>query len=474
MPVGRQAHITRTSTSICISMYPPGLGSSCAFPNLTDSFSCAMSASRQDLLRQAWLEGRDGNLSALSEARAWALRQVWRDEKKSDHGMLTYVASKVVKIGGGSPTHTAISKLFDKIDDDPGWFPGKSYQEKHGPDSVITPTMQNVVAQSAMAMKERGQEPTYSSVVANNPQALLKPNTGNPVNKNRVYAIMRERCNDDPEHPEDTWEHMQRLSKVALTDENIEDLLSWARLLQAQRHQAKWFYNNLVWTDLCNSILPLTEKRQQTMTLARKGARGWGSKGTRLQSKSLRCKREALKQKSWDSVRVWWAPVLSRGKLHIEVLGNDFPGEKPEGAAILVAKVRKALNVRFQGSDAPDILFVDRGQGFYRTRGGKITPEFKDALAEHGLRAYYGDNAAVQPGNLQEVLLHETSVAWIRVRERRTMPAEPWKEQREDFTKRLQSICQDINSNCDVEGLCNRFPGRVQAVVDAEGDRINK
>ena len=64
--------------------------------------------------------------------------------------------------------------------------------------------------------------------------------------------------------------------------------------------------------------------------------------------------------------------------------------------------------------------------------------------------------------------------AWIRARERRTLPAEPWKEQREDFTKRLQSICQDINSNCDVEGLCNRFPARVQAVVDAKGDRINK
>ena len=35
-----------------------------------------MARSQQDVLREAWLGGRDGNLSALSEARAWALREV--------------------------------------------------------------------------------------------------------------------------------------------------------------------------------------------------------------------------------------------------------------------------------------------------------------------------------------------------------------------------------------------------------------
>ncbi len=39
----------------------------------------------------------------------------------------------------------------------------------------------------------------------------------------------------------------------------------------------------------------------------------------------------------------------------------------------------------------------------------RITPEYKEALAEHGPRAYYGDDASVQPGSLQEVLLHEKS-----------------------------------------------------------------
>ncbi len=97
------------------------------------------------------------------------------------------------------------------------------------------------------------------------------------------------------------------------------------------------------------------------MTLARKGAKGWMSSKTKLKSKSLRGKKEALKQKSWDSIRVWWAPVLA-----------------------------------------------------------------------------------------------------------------PWTETPAQFGTRLRAICRDINDNCNVEGLCMKLPERVQALADAEGDRISK
>ena len=77
----------------------------------------------------------------------------------------------------------------------------------------------------------------------------------------------------------------------------------------------------------------------------------------------------SIKQRSWGTHRVYYAPVLARGKLHTVLLGDDFPGEKPEGAAKLVAKVRASLNIRFQSDDQPDIVFTDRGQGFYRLTG---------------------------------------------------------------------------------------------------------
>jgi len=88
------------------------------------------------------------------------------------------------------------------------------------------------------------------------------------------------------------------------------------------------------------------------------------------------------------------------------------------------------------------------------------------------LKAFNGDDASKQPGELQEVMLHGTAVSWIRVRERRTRPATPWTETPEEHATRLRAICQAINEKCDVEGLCRKFPERVQGVVDAKGDRI--
>jgi hypothetical protein len=439
-----------------------------------------MATSRQELLKEAWLGGTEGHLSALSEARAWALREAWRDAGKPQYGMLTYIAGKVKKVGkagraGGNPTLQALLQFFAKIDADASWYPGKSTQKSFGPTSAITLTNQAIVARSAMAMAERGEEVTYGALVANNPKALENPATKEPVGKKRVYAILEERCYDDPDDPEDTWEFQARSSKKALTDTEMEKRLSWARYMQGLRWQAWWSFKWVVWTDICNTLLPTSEKRHNAIVLSNKRGKGWGSSKTKLQSKNLRGKPEARKQKGYDSVRVYWAPILTRGKLHVELLGEDFPGETPEGAAMLVAKVRAALNVRFQAAaDAPNLLFTDRGQGFFHINGGRITDEYKAALREHNLKSYCGDDASRQPGNCQEMMLHETSVAWIRYREARTLPRQPWTETVAEFRTRLKGICEHINTKHDVDGLCRAFPQRLQMLVDAEGDRIGK
>ena len=58
-------------------------------------FALGMSDSQQDLLRKAWTEGRTGTLSALSEAKAWALREVWRSEGNGEWGLMKFVAERV-------------------------------------------------------------------------------------------------------------------------------------------------------------------------------------------------------------------------------------------------------------------------------------------------------------------------------------------------------------------------------------------
>ena len=72
---------------------------------------------------------------------------------------------------------------------------------------------------------------------------------------------------------------------------------------------------------------------------------------------------------------------------------------------------------------------------------------------------------------LQEVLLHETVVAWVRSREKVTQPKYPWTETEAQYGSRLRGICQYINQNYDVDGLCRALLKRVQKVVDAGGGR---
>ena len=98
------------------------------------------------------------------------------------------------------------------------------------------------------------------------------------------------------------------------------------------------------------------------------------SRSEQENSANLRGNEKALKMKSTDTIRIWWVPMLSQGKLHIEILPDSFPGETEEGAAIMVAKVRAALNIRFQGSTAPKTALLEWGPqavGVHVVDGGK-------------------------------------------------------------------------------------------------------
>ena len=249
---------------------------------------------------------------------------------------------------------------------------------------------------------------------------------------------------------------------------------AWADWMRGLRRTSAWYYANVVWTDICNSVLPRTEKKATEQALARKGGKGWMSEGCEGWGCNLRGDKRALKMNSWDTVRVWWAPVLTRGKLHVAILPDDFAGDDPEGAAPLVAKVRAALNVRFQGASPPRVLFTDRGRGFYNAGTGQITREFQAALKQHKLTAFMGDDAALQPGSLQELMLHETAVSWIRRGLTWTLPAKPWEETVEDYSARLRDVVHKVNEEYDVDGLCRELPARVDALHNAEGGKLGK
>ena len=157
----------------------------------------------------------------------------------------------------------------------------------------------------------------------------------------------------------------------------------------------------------------------------------------------------------------------------VKIIPRRFTGTSKQGGGFLAAAVRKALNIRFQSTQAPKILFVDRGPGFWATNSGKITGGFKAALQENNLKTYYRDDAGQQPGNLQEVLLHETAVSWIRRREALNRMTKPWEETPEQFATRLKAVVQEINDTLSLEGLCRAFKQRVQKLLGRDGDRIS-
>ena len=489
---------------------------------------------QQEVLRQAWLEGRDGNLNALGEAKAWALREVWRANHDNDYGLLPFVAARVAKCGFDEehPSTSALYQLFSKMDGDDAWFPGKSYQVKHGPAKALNGTCVQAIATSAMAAKKRKIEPTYKLIVGSCENAIINPDTGKPVDKKIVYEIFRKNCFD--ENADEPWQHKARYSKTALPGQMTVRRLAFGEHVQAWGLSAVWYFHNIVWVDLCNSILPLSETKASDQALSRKGKKGWGSPGCELATCNLRGDKASEKQNSWDTMKIWWAPILSRGKLHIEIFDANFPGENSAGAAVLVAKTRAAVNVRFQSHDTlPKIMWTDRGKGFYSNLNGRITGtaaalckkpstweerplvscehrwerggdtvsvrivwvgcdsfnprgfafytrflcrtlrgKFKLALAEHCFTAMLGEDGSIQPGRLQELMLHETVVSWIRNRLAKSVPTRAWEESRDAYTARLKACGEDINRTCRLDDLCHAFPHRIDTLVDRQGGRL--
>ena len=51
----------------------------------------------------------------------------------------------------------------------------------------------------------------------------------------------------------------------------------------------------------------------------------------------------------------------------------------------MVTKVYSALCARFPNGTPPKVLFTDRGNGFYVSGSGVITPQYSAALHEHGI-----------------------------------------------------------------------------------------
>ena len=113
-----------------------------------------------------------------------------------------------------------------------------------------------------------------------------------------------------------------------------------------------------------------------------------------------------------------------------------------------------------------------RQEKFYQASTGHIVNKYNEALEEQGFRPCAGVDASSQPPD--DVLLHETVAAWLRIFLRKRPFKKPGNmvAQRKDFVATLADFVAEANEKNDVSSLCESFPARLQKLVKKKGDRL--
>ena len=237
-------------------------------------------------------------MCAMEIAKAWALREASR-ELHAGKDKLPWVAARVVKNDGTHPSREALRQLFQTIDSDPDWFPGKHSGTKRGPPPVFTAAKRRRCASAMMRLKhEEGDEPSLEEMKQRCPKAVINPETGLPFTDKILRRVLTEDCYDlDPEHP---WRFQARLQKRFASEKLMGLRLAMSETLLGPGFSQTpgWYFHNVVWMDPCSSILPGSKAQWLNMKQFLKGPKGYISDNATMESCNLRGPPTALKQQT--------------------------------------------------------------------------------------------------------------------------------------------------------------------------------
>jgi len=386
------------------------------------------------------------------------------------------IASFVTRVDGQTPSKTAVAQWRYTFDEDPGWFPGKTEKEraKPGPKKLLTAQKAVAIANSAMAIKRAGFEPSVSLVKEKCPVATLNPETQQPFTDKYILEVFKDKCHDDGSIV--PWKQWNPLQRTALPDFLKTMRVTWGRGLLSEGASPGWFFRHCVWVDPCYNVLTTSRRQafEQDQAKYGKGKR-WISEDMRQYSRNYRASPYGGKQQQFGDRKVWWFIVLVRGRVHVEVMGAEWR-QTAEGMAEFVGRLPQVLQRMVgRGQPLPRVVFSDRGPGFYQGSTGHITNGYSTALKANGFRAFAGEDASSQPPDVADVLLHETAVAWLRfyLRKHSFSRSGTLDAQEARLREVLAEAEEYINAEYDVEGLCKGLPDRLERLVhETKGDRL--
>ena len=438
-------------------------------------------------LREAWTAASAGRIPPSEQSKLWGAREALRmlgedDTQYQWMAEQVFVNGKNNHLSKQHPHRQSVKDFFTRVDGaGKVWYPGRADGDAPGAKTQLTPGKRKAICGSMMAAKKRGERPCYDLAKSYCPKAIVNPNTNKPFSRQKINDLLTsERYDKDPNEP---WEFRFGCKRRALSAEDMQSRVEWARRLLREDRTAAWFLANIIWVDICSKVIPGNAKKaldQQHAADMRKLQ--LISPGAAHKSANLGGTVTSDKQAGFGDTRVFFTFVMTRGKIGVDVFTDvaGYPGGTPDGARMLVDRLPALLDTMLgRESRKPRTIFTDRGPGFFHRRWGTITGAYKSALKEHGFSAWAGPNslqgARAQPGDIPDVLLHETAISWLRRREEKTRPLAPWHETPAQLRQRLQRLAKVINRDLGVRELCMEFPQRLSDLVKKTGgDRLPK
>ena len=212
-------------------------------------------------LKQLWTSAADSRMPLKEQCKLWALREVLRMQGEDDT-RYGWMSTKVLLGNGKNPGRNAVRTFFRRVDKaGHAWYPGH-YTGKPGRKLALTPHKRRAIATSMMAAKKRGAEPSYDLARALAPIATFNETTQAPFTRKVINVVLTTDCYDnDPERP---WEFRFGAKRRALTVDEKEYRMDWAKRLLEEDHSAAWYRDNILWIDINSKVIPGPQRRRLT------------------------------------------------------------------------------------------------------------------------------------------------------------------------------------------------------------------